>query len=362
MLFYRKYTTLIIVLVAVVASGLIYLAVAAVTESIGLRTSRLTQIFALAAIGLLYLSVAIQPLQAIFPKWQKFSRIVIMRRGFILATTYFAALHIVLGFFGQLGGFNGLAFLNDRYLIAISFGFLSFIILILIILAGQFQKFISKMISVGYIVAVLILVHALMLGNHFANILEFIPQLFFTALALLLIVHAVWWDKLVRQKYALVLHFGPLTALALVIVSVGMTLLFVTPAQVSLNVHNDHGLSTTTINVAMPAAPATNEVVKVFQDYQVTLRKPGTDRILHIDLNRLGTSNPDPVGQATLVLVDQATYGTLTLNANADETSKPGLSFAFSLENPQVSSGVYKIYAKFYLATGVLLADFSVDL
>jgi hypothetical protein len=362
MLPYRKYITLIIVILSVLASALIYLAVVAITESSGLRISRLTQIFALAAIGLLYVTVAIRPLHALIPNWQNFSRVVIMRSGLGLATTYFALLHVVLGFFGQLGGFNGLAFLNGRYLLAVALGFITLVGLILIALTGQFRKVFTRTIPIGYILSVLVLVHALMLGNHFSNILEFIPQLFFTSLIALLILYGLWADKIIGQRHSFAQRFSPLTTLSLVVASVAMTLLFVTPAQISLNVHNDHGLSSTGQTVTMPAAPATNEVVKIFQDYKVVLRKPGEDRVMRIDLERISTTNPDPVGQAELVLVNQTTYETLTLTDTLNGEEESELSFAFSLEDPKVDSGNYEIYAKFYLATGVLLAEFSIDL
>ncbi len=104
---------------------------------------RLAEILGLSALGLLYLGL-----------WTR-------RRPFVLSAIVFALPHAYLGFFRLLAGFEGLPFLSGRELAAIS---LSFTALVLLFVAAWRLPW-------GWLwtAGTLLLIHALIIGSHFAH-------------------------------------------------------------------------------------------------------------------------------------------------------------------------------------------------
>ncbi len=130
------------------------------------------------------------------------------RRALGVSAFYFGLLHGLFAFFGQLGGFAGLGFLSSKYLLAISLSFIALVILFLMTVTSfDFMvakltypkwKFLHRFV---YIAGVLILLHALMLGTHFSDLSSTIPQIFFSALAILLLLEANRFDTYLQKKF-----------------------------------------------------------------------------------------------------------------------------------------------------------------
>ncbi len=171
-----------------------------------LQNIRLTQIYALTAVSFLYFALLPDGLAAVFPRFPFRTQYTKARRAIGVSAFYFATLHASFAFFGQLGGFPGLFFLSDKYLLAISLSFTALVILSLMA-ATSFDFMVAKLTfprwkmlhRFVYLAATLIAIHALMLGTHFANLSEFIPQIFSVALAILLLLEANRFDGFLNK-------------------------------------------------------------------------------------------------------------------------------------------------------------------
>lgn len=176
-------------------SAVIYGLVIYIIPESSLRVTTLTQMYALTAITYLYVTLLIGPAVYMF-KWLPWRGYIHRsRRAIGVSVFYFASLHASLAFFGQLGGFKGLFFLNRNYLIAITLSFTALVILACMAatsfdvmvrrLGGQRWKMLHRFV---YVAGVLIIVHAFLLGTHFAVLSNLIPRIFFVAMACLLLL------------------------------------------------------------------------------------------------------------------------------------------------------------------------------
>ncbi len=188
-----------------------------------LQIIRLSQFFALTAVTYLYTALLISPLtQAINLPFKPL--LVKARRGIGVSAFIFACAHAANAFFRQLGGFPGLTFLNTRFLQGVELGFVALLILTLLAstsfdiivrkLSFKRWKLIHRLIYIG---ATLVVIHALMLGSHFADLSRFIPRLFHAALAALLLLEALRLDKYLAPRFAN-LKIGPVFSIVLCIV------------------------------------------------------------------------------------------------------------------------------------------------
>lgn len=172
-----------------------------------LQVIRLTQLFALSALILLYISLLIGPVTYSF-RWLPFrGDIYRVRRAIGVSAFYFSLLHGSFAFFGELGGFAGLFYLPGKYLLAISFSFTALCILTLMAATsfdfmvrklGKRWKFLHRFI---YLAAVLVFVHALLIGSHFQDLSAVIPRVFLGAFALLLLLEANRFDAFLQKKF-----------------------------------------------------------------------------------------------------------------------------------------------------------------
>lgn len=238
-----------------------YLLVAAVLYSVGIfywgitsfkspltQNIRIEQVFALSAITLLYLTILVSPLLFTFPELPYGNEYKKARRALGVSAFYFGLLHTLLTFFGQLGGFEGLSFLSDKYVIAISMSVTALIILFL--MSATSIDFVIKKMSYPrwkflhrfvYLAGVLILIHSLMLGTHFIDLSTSIPQILFVSIAILLGLEALRFDSYLQNKHSFMPQFG---VTFVVVLGLGISYFFQSflPSKqaLSLNVHAQH--------------------------------------------------------------------------------------------------------------------------
>lgn len=240
---------LIIILLSVLLSGLIYLFVSA-NYSGNLITIRLTQYYALLSLLYIYLALLTSPLFTVFPNLPFRPTYILARKSLGVSAFWFAFLHGNIAFFLQLQGFNGLGFLGSKYLIAIGISFTALIILtimaitsldrIIAKLGNKKWKMIHRFI---YLAGVLILIHALMLGTHFSDLSQLIPQLTIAFVSLLLLLEAVRFDKYLNQKFSKtpLPKFGLTFTITTIMISITSFLSFA-PSGISssLGIHAQH--------------------------------------------------------------------------------------------------------------------------
>lgn len=188
-------------------AGLIYVIVGNNSSSEGEKVLRLTQYYALTALTYLYLSLFASPYARILTFMPKRGMYLKARRALGVSTFLFACLHVYFAFFKVIGGFAGLGSLPSDYLLSITFGFISFMILFLLAAtATDFAvskltfprwKFLHRFV---YLVAILIAMHALRIGEHFSDFGGLIPRIFFMAAFVLLIFEMIRLIKYIRSK------------------------------------------------------------------------------------------------------------------------------------------------------------------
>lgn len=222
--------------------------VATIPADSSLQLIRLGQYYALLALAYLYTALLIGPAVYVF-KWLPWrGHIYRARRAVGVSAFFLGLLHGSIEFFGLLGGFPGLPFLPLKYLIAISLSFTALVMLLLMAstsfdymvshLGMKRWKFLHRFI---YVAGFLVVIHALMLGTHFADLNTAIPQLFFIALAFLLILEANRVDVYVAKRLA---WAAPkpiaLSLLAIVIVAYLYALFFAPQWLSALGLHAGH--------------------------------------------------------------------------------------------------------------------------
>ncbi|MGH7203373.1 MAG: ferric reductase-like transmembrane domain-containing protein, partial [Candidatus Levyibacteriota bacterium] len=175
--------------------------------------SQLTQIieleetYGLLSIVFLYFSLLAGPFCYRFAWFPYRVQYLKSRRALGVVTFYFALLHTLLSFFGQLGGFSGLGFLNQNYIFAILFGFIALVIFFLLTVTSldiavekmSFPKWklLHRFIYLG---GILVLVHIVLLGSHYLDLSESIPLITFVGLVFLLILEEPRLYNYIRKK------------------------------------------------------------------------------------------------------------------------------------------------------------------
>ncbi|MGI8419016.1 MAG: ferric reductase-like transmembrane domain-containing protein [Candidatus Levyibacteriota bacterium] len=188
-------------------SLIIYLWVTLTNPSQLTQIIELEETYGLLSIVLLYITLLAGPLCYRF-KWLPFkSQYLKSRRALGVATFYFAFLHTLLSFFGQLGGFSGLGFLNQNYIFAILFGFIALIIFFFLTITSldiavekmSFPKWklLHRFIYLG---GILVLVHIVLLGSHYLDLSESVPLITFVGLVFLLILEEPRLYNYIRKK------------------------------------------------------------------------------------------------------------------------------------------------------------------
>ncbi len=213
-----------------------------------LQVIRLTQLFALTALAYLYTALLIGPAVYIF-KWLPWrGGIYRARRAIGVSAFYFASLHAYLAFFKQLGGFAGLAFLDAKYLIAISLSFTALVILCLMA-ATSFDSMVKRLTfkrwkllhRFVYVAALFVLIHALILGAHFSDLSQALPQVAFGLLVFLLWLEANRFDAYVGSFFPRLIPLHPTMVLLGLFVLVYVSISFVWPqAGCYIGIHSGH--------------------------------------------------------------------------------------------------------------------------
>lgn len=219
----------IIIFFSSLLAGAIYLYINQTVENEQGQIIKLTQLYALISVTFLYITLMASPLTRFFSFLPFRGQYLYARRGLGVSAFIFAVLHVYYGFFGELGGFEGLQFLNNRYLLAVALGAVS-ITLLTLMAATAFEKVISKLTyskwkilhRLVYLVGILTTVHALMLGSHFTSFAGWIPQVFSVALIILLILEALRLDIYLSKRFVSLPKLG----LSFFVVSLGIFVFF----------------------------------------------------------------------------------------------------------------------------------------
>lgn len=225
-----KNKSFIILTTSLILSFAEYLLASQNSGSAIIQISKLTQIFALTALIYLYITLLINPFYQTFTDFPLKDKVQKSKNDFIIMTFYFAFIHASFAFFGELGGFAGLGFLSQKFITAITLSF-SALIILFILTVSSFNfllpkvkllqwKFLPKFL---YIVGILVLIHALMLGSDFNNLSGNIPLILYIAISFLLLLQGPNIDK-IFAKYIKMPTFG----LSFLLLSITLSVVFFT--------------------------------------------------------------------------------------------------------------------------------------
>ncbi len=191
--------------------------------------AELGQSYALLAIALIYLSLAITPIYFVFPKLPFKPVVVKARRALGVSAFIFGLMHAFLEFFKVFGGFNNLKYLNGPYLLAFVFGFIALLILAALAATsfnyavkkmGKYWKVLHRFI---YLAGFLLIFHVYLIGSDFVRFFDPATILFTLALVFLLFLESLRFNSWLVRKYPNLrpkLVLGVLIALIILLLTV----------------------------------------------------------------------------------------------------------------------------------------------
>ncbi|MBI3342492.1 ferric reductase-like transmembrane domain-containing protein [Candidatus Curtissbacteria bacterium] len=210
--------------------------------------TKLVRLDALSSLFLLYIALLIGPMVHVFAALPYKGKLIHARRAIGVSAFYFGLLHGTTAFFGELGGFAGLFYLDIRYLIAISLSFTALLILSAMA-ATSFDFMIRKLTfarwkalhRLVYVAGTLIVIHALMLGSDFQDLYSPIAQTAFVLLAFLLILEGLATDKYMALKHVTYPRIGVASLIVFSLISAALVYLFAPISSTSsLGIHSAH--------------------------------------------------------------------------------------------------------------------------
>lgn len=201
------YIRKIVWVVAFLLVVLVFIKVKADGGDEAMQTLILAQSFAKLAYLFLLATLFASPLYIAFPKLPGKPLYIKARKALGVSTFFFVLLHWYYSFFGLLGGFANIKFLSGKILLATMFGHISLIILAILTVTsisylihklGRNWKPLHRLV---YVVAILVPIHALLIGSDFQNPDDLGANLFLFATLLLLMLEEIRIYKYITAKF-----------------------------------------------------------------------------------------------------------------------------------------------------------------
>jgi DMSO/TMAO reductase YedYZ heme-binding membrane subunit len=167
----------------------------------------LGQFFGFAAILYWYVVLLLSPLSKLIGEHGWLSQLLFARRAFGVSVAYFALGHAVLAVWGQLGGLSQLGLLPSVFQVALWYGVIA-LVMLLLMAAASFDAVIRWMSfprwkwlqRLGYGAGVLVIAHIWLIGVHTATAAVAIPL--GVALLVLFSLEALRVRKVLRGRRA----------------------------------------------------------------------------------------------------------------------------------------------------------------
>jgi len=182
-----------------------------------LQIIRLQELFAFTSIVYLYFTLLAGPFTYTFTSFPWKKEYLKARRALGVGAFYFALLHSLISFLGMLGGFGGIGFLGGNYLLALSLGLAALVIMFFLTITS-FDFAVRKMHfsnwkllhRLVYIAGFSILIHAVILGTHFADLSQIIPQIIYIATGILILLESQRMEVFLQRFFPFPSHILPL--------------------------------------------------------------------------------------------------------------------------------------------------------
>lgn len=205
---------------------------------------RLEQVYGLLAILLWYLALIIGPLGHIIGK-HRTKHLEFARRAIGVSTFYFAMLHFVIAFWGQLGGLGQVQYLPSVFVWTLLAGLGGLAVLFLLastsfdavvkFMTYRKWKWLHRLVYVG---SILVLIHVWVLGTH----LSYAPvqYLFYGMIVLFLAVELYPTSQLLNRKYLKLSKYESIILFLAAWLGISVALLIVPNLAPNINSSHDH--------------------------------------------------------------------------------------------------------------------------
>jgi DMSO/TMAO reductase YedYZ heme-binding membrane subunit len=350
-----------ILVTSVTASLIINFVIITTIPSAQLQTIRLNQIYGLISMALLYLALLAGPFCYMFANFPWKKQYLKARRAIGVSAFYFAALHSLIAFFGQLNGFEGLSFLTTNYQIALGVSAIALFILMLQAMTS-FDAVIKWMTfprwkilqRFVYVASIFTLIHVVMLGTHFQDLTGPIARIAYLALAFLFFLEALRIDAWLQRLFKIEQKFSYGTLLIGGLLISGILYIFSPLAANNASpfgVHQQHSQSNSqqqaNINTQSKQMMASMQGDRTLR-YTVSLDKedvivPNQETTLMFSVYNAATGNENTLFQklyekeAHLIILDNKLQ-----YFNHIHPQKSGNSFTINTSFPE--PGVYRAY------------------
>jgi len=174
-----------------------------------LQIIRIEQIYGFVSLWLLYLAILASPLTKVFPKLPGKEAYLHARRAIGVSAFYYALLHTVVTFFGQLDGFAGIRYLNHTYDLSLLSGV--FALGVLFVMAATSLDWVVDHMGfknwkllhrLVYLASLALLAHIILIGPHYDNGVTPMGALTYAAAALLIVLELLRIRQVIRGRKA----------------------------------------------------------------------------------------------------------------------------------------------------------------
>lgn len=196
----------------------------------------------------LYFTLLISPITSFFRSNSWAGIALKAKKSIGISVCLFAFLHVFISFFKQFGGISGLSFLSNRYLFAFAIGACSLVILSILALTSitkiklwlgsQLWKAIHRSV---YLLGVLTLFHALLLGSRLANFNKLTAWIVLIFVSFLFLLEMKRFDMWVKNYFVKWYRISLGTLLAVFLILYAVIFMYNNPINpFSLSTHSVH--------------------------------------------------------------------------------------------------------------------------
>jgi sulfoxide reductase heme-binding subunit YedZ len=139
-----------------------------------LQIIRIEQVYGFVCMALLYIAILASPLTKVFPRMPLKDAYLHARRAIGVMAFYYALLHVLISFFGQLGGFKNVGHLDHKYELSLLLGIWGLGVLFVMAATSldwavrtmgfHNWKLLHRLV---YTASIAILIHVTLIGTHY---------------------------------------------------------------------------------------------------------------------------------------------------------------------------------------------------
>lgn len=241
-----RYVRASVFLFAAILTGAVYVIVRAGIPSHELQEIRLAELYGALSLAFLYVAMAVSPLYSVFPALPGRATLYRARRAIGVCAFCLGLLHTWVAFFDLLAGWEGMAFLSDRYWQDLVRSAAALAVLFVLAATsndwaverlGSRWKWLHRLL---YAAGAVVLLHSAVLGSHFVSPASPAWIVTFVLVAALIVLEGMRLDRWMAARSS-VGNLGAGLALSLFGVAAAAALIFFGENS-GFNIHSTHAI------------------------------------------------------------------------------------------------------------------------